>query len=208
LCGGFNLSLVGFANDFARQEEELGHQVKIVALGRYGERFFGRTPREVIYAHRLPLIHAISFTGTREIYERIEDLYQVGEFDRLHLIHNSFVSFGRYHPTEIRLLPPHLTIPQRGEAKKEHIIGSDTAQLQRYLLAEYVAVQIHLGLVDSMLSEQAARLQTMESALTNIQDRIDGLVLEHNIARQEGITQEVLEISAGAQALGLRGSWP
>ena len=207
LCGAFNLSLAGFANDFIAREQELGHQVKIIALGRYGERFFDRSPHEVIYAHPLSLIHAISFTETREIYERIEDLYQGGEFDQLYLIYNSFVSFGRYQRVEIRLLPPHLTIPPQAEVKREHIIGSDTAELQRYLLAEYLAVQIHLALVESMVSEQSARLQTMEAALNNIQDRIDGLELEHNMARQESITQEVLEISAGAEALGSGGRW-
>jgi len=203
LCGAFNLSLVGFATDLIAREQELGHRVKIIALGRYGERFFSRSRHEVIYAHPLPLIHAVSFMETREIYERIEDLYQGGEFDQLYLIYNSFVSFGRYQRVEIRLLPPALVIPPLAEGKREHIIGSDTAELQRYLLAEHLAVQIHLGLVESMVSEQGARLQTMEAALNNIQDRIEGLVLQRNMARQESITQEVLEISAGAEALGL-----
>lgn len=207
LCGAFNLSVVGFASDFIARQQELDHRVKIIALGRYGEIYFDRPPYEVIYAHPLPLIRALSFTETREIYERIEDLYQEGEFDQLYLIYNSFVSFARYQRVEIRLLPPRLTIRPRGRVKVEHIIASDLAELQRYLLAEYLAVQVHLALVESMVSEQGARLQTMESALTNIQDRIDGMVLEHNIARQEGITQEVLEISAGAEALGLRGGW-
>jgi len=207
LCGAFNLSLAGFANDFIAREQELGHRVKIIALGRYGERFFNRSPHEVIYAHPLSLIQAISFTETREMYERIEDLYQGGEFDQLTLIYNSFVSFGRYQRVEIKLLPPHLTIPPRAVVKREHIIGRDTAELQRYLLAEYLAVQIHLALVESMVSEQGARLQTMEAALNTIQDRIAGLTLERNMARQESITQEVLEISAGAEALRLRGRW-
>ena len=207
LCGAFSLSIAGFASDFIARQQELDHRVKIIALGRYGERYFDRPPYEVIYAHPLPLIRALSFTETREIYERIEDLYQEGEFDQLYLIYNSFVSFGRYQRVEIRLLPPHLATRPQAEVKVAHIIGSDLAELQRYLLAEYLAVQVHLALVESMVSEQGARLQTMESALTNIQDRIDGLVLEHNIARQEGITQEVLEISAGAEALGLRGGW-
>jgi len=174
LCGAFNLSLAGFAADFIAREQARGRQVKVIALGRYGERFFTRSSHEVIYAHPLPLIHAISFTETRVIYERIEDLYQEGAFDRLDLIYNSFVSFGHYRRVEIRLLPPELAMPPRAEAKGEHIIGSDTAELQRYLLAEYLAVQVHLGLVESMVSEQSARLQTMETALNNIQDRIGG----------------------------------
>jgi len=207
LCGAFNLSLVGFVSDFIARQQDLDHRVKIIALGGYGERFFDRTRHEVIYAHPLPLIRALSFMETKEIYERIQDLYQEGEFDQLYLIYNSFVSFGRYQRVEIRLLPPHLTIRPQAEVAVAHIIGSNPAELQRYLLAEYLAVQVHLALVESMVSEQAARLQTMESALTNMQDRIDGLVLEHNIARQESITQEVLEVSAGAEALGLGGSW-
>jgi F-type H+-transporting ATPase subunit gamma len=206
LCGAFNLSLVGFANDVIAREQALGHQVRIIALGRYGQRYFRRSPHQVIYTHPLPLIHAISFTETRETYERVEDLYQEGAFEQLHLIYNSFVSFGRYRRVEVRLLPPELTVPPRTEVKREHIVGSDTAELQRYLLAEYLAVQVHLGLVESMVSEQSARLQTMDTAMNNTQDRIDRLELEHNTARQESITQEVLEISAGTEALGLRKS--
>jgi len=201
LCGAFNLSLVGFASDFIARERERGRQVKIIALGRYGENFFRKSSYEVIYAHPLPLTHAISFLETREISERIEELYQQGEFDQLYLIYNAFVAFGRYRRVEIRLLPPELAIPPRAEEGPElPLLGSDVVELQRYLLSEHLAVQVHLALVESMVSEQGARLQTMEAALNNIRDRIEALRLEYNMARQESITQEVLEIAAGAEA--------
>jgi len=207
LCGAFNLSLVGFATDFIEREREMGRQVKIIALGRYGEKFFRKSAHEIIYAHPLPLTHAISFLETREISERIEDLYQQGQFDQLYLIYNAFVAFGRYRRVEIRLLPPELTIPPRAVEPAERgpelpLLGSDIVELQRYLLSEHLAVQVHLALVESMVSEQGARLQTMEAALNNIQDRIEALRLEYNVARQESITQEVLEIATGAEAQG------
>ena len=58
LCGAFSLSVVGFASDFIARQQELDHQVKIIALGRYGERHLYLSPHEVIYAHPLPLIRA------------------------------------------------------------------------------------------------------------------------------------------------------
>ena len=204
LCGAFNFSLVGFATDFIEREREMGRQVKIIALGRYGEKFFRKSAYEVIYAHPLPLTQAISFLETREISEKVEELYQQGEFDQLYLIYNAFVAFGRYRRVEIRLLPPELTVPPRAAEKPEYLIGGDIAELQRYLLSEHLAMQVHLALVESMVSEQGARLQTMEAALNNIQDRIERLTLEYNVARQENITREVLEIAAGAEALGPR----
>jgi len=202
LCGAFNFSLVGFATDIIEREREMGRQIKIIALGRYGENFFRKSAYEVIYARPLPLTQALSFLRTWEISEAIEDLYQRGEFDQLYLIYNAFVAFGRYRRVEIRLLPPELTIPAPAEQEREHLVGSDIAELQRYLLSEHLAVQVHLALVESMVSEQGARLQTMEAALNNIQDRIEALTLEQNMARQEGITQEVLEIAAGAEVVG------
>jgi len=77
-------------------------------------------------------------------------------------------------------------------------LGSDPAELQRLLLVEHLALQLYLGLVESMVSEQGARLQAMDAAKTNIDDRTAELQRTYNIARQEKITQEMLEIVSGA----------
>jgi len=197
LCGAFNFSLLDAATHFIEEEKRRGRDVKIIALGRYGERYFRKSPLEILYARSLPLSHALSFLETMEISRRVEDFYQDGVFDQLFVIYNAFISFGHYRAVTKRLLPPQISFRPR-PLSEDYLISGDVTELQQYLLAEHLAVRIYLALVESMVSEQGARLQTMEAALNNVEEIINQLTQEYHILRQESITREVLEIMTGA----------
>ena len=81
------------------------------------------------------------------------------------------------------------------------MLGSDAAELQEFLLFEHLALQLYLGLVESMVSEHSARLQAMDAAKGNIDERSEELARAFHIVRQQGITAEMLEIASGAQSL-------
>jgi F-type H+-transporting ATPase subunit gamma len=209
LCGTFNASLVAHALDFIERERGKGADLKVIALGEYGERFFRNADCELLYTQRFPLTHAVSFVEARDIVARVKRLYEAEAFDTLYLIYNQFVSFGRYQRVEVRLLPPDLNtvwcdVRESSEADcmpvpEDLILGTPPQDLQDFLLWEHLAVQVYLALIESMVSEQGARLQTMDAAIANLDDRVEQLQLQYHAIRQESITQEVLEVQGNAR---------
>jgi F-type H+-transporting ATPase subunit gamma len=209
LCGTFNVGLVAHALDFIEREGEAGREVKIIALGGYGERFFGRAACELLYTQHFPLTHAVSFVEARDIVAKVKRLYEEKAFNTLYLIYNQFVSFGRYQRVEVRLLPPDLAAVWRSVRKSSQggqplvpedlILGTPPQDLQDFLLWEHLAVQVYLALIESMVSEQGARLQTMDAAIANLDERVEQLRLQYHAIRQESITREVLEVQSNAR---------
>jgi len=221
LCGTFNAGLVAHALDFIEREREKGREIKVIALGEYGVRFFCRADCELLHMQRFPLTHAISFVEARDIVARIKHFYEARAFDTLYLIYNQFVSFGRYQRVEVRLLPPDLTTvwrpppqsPPQGEGlqggvPEDLILGTPPQDLQDFLLWEHLAMRVYLALLESMISEQGARLQTMDAAIANLDERVEELQLQYHAIRQESITREVLEMqnnTRGRLSYGLAG---
>ncbi len=219
LCGTFNAGLVAHAMDFIERERETGREIKVIALGEYGERFFRRGGCELLYTQHFPLTHAVSFVEARDIVAKVKRFYETGAFNTLYLIYNQFVSFGRYRRVEVRLLPPDLAAVWRsvressqGErtlAPEDLILGTPPQALQDFLLWEHLAVQVYLALIESMVSEQGARLQTMDAAIANLDERVEKLQLQYHAIRQESITREVLEVQSNARGrrpLGMAGT--
>jgi len=210
LCGTFNVGLVAHALDFIEREREGGREIKVIALGEYGERFFRRTDCELLYTQHFPLTHAVSFVEARDIVAKVKHFYEAKAFNTLYLIYNQFISFGRYQRVEVRLLPPDLTAvwrsvwesSQGGQplVPEDLILGTPPQDLQDFLLWEHLAVQVYLALIESMVSEQGARLQTMDAAITNLDERVEQLQLQYHSIRQESITREVLEVQSNARS--------
>lgn len=202
LCGAFNAVLLHTADVYINRWDEQGKQVNVIALGEYARRYYAArsTICHLIWTHRFPLTHAVSFLETREIWETIEDLYQQENLDQLYLVYNYFISFGRYQQRLVRLLPPELE-PLNLDKEQRPIMGSNAAALQQFLLFEHLALQLYAGLVESMVSEQGARLQAMDAAKNNIDERTAELQRAYHHARQERITDEMIEIASGANSL-------
>jgi len=210
LCGTFNVGLVAHALDFIERESEKGKEIKVISLGGYGERFFRQADCELLYTQCFPLTHAVSFVEARDIVAKIKRLYETRAFNALHLIYNQFVSFGRYQRVEVRLLPPDLqavwcSVRESPEDSctpipEDLILGTPPQGLQELLLWEHLAVQVYLALIESMVSEHGARLQTMDAAISNLDDRVEDLTLQYHAIRQESITREVLEVQSNTRS--------
>lgn len=205
LCGTFNAVLFNTANVHIARWRREGKDVNVIALGEFARRYYCEKQDMcyMIWTHRFPLTHVVSFVEIRDVWQKIEQVYQQENLDALYMIYNYFISFGSYKQRLVRLLPPELA-PMDLEKEERPILGSDAEQLQRFLLFEYLALQLYLGLVESMVSEQGARLQAMDAAKANIDERMAELQRAYHIARQEKITEEMLEIASGAGSLGTR----
>jgi len=203
LCGPFNTVLFHSADVYIERWRAAGKAVDLIALGEFARRYYCDKEDfcHLVWSHRFPLTQAVSFIETREIWQTVEKLYQQEDLDELYIVYNTFISFGRYQQRLVRLLPPELT-PMDIAPDMQPLLGSDAAELQEFLLFEHLALQLYLGLVESMVSEHSARLQAMDAAKSNIDERTEELERAFHIVRQQGITAEMLEIASGAQSVG------
>ena len=137
------------------------------------------------------------------IIQVIVQAYENGNIDKLYLVSNKFINTISYNPTIIQLLPLH-NDDNRQETKKnicDYLYEPDLLSLIEPLISRYIESQVYQGLVENLASEQAARMVAMQAATDNGENLIKELKLIYNKARQERITQELIEIVSGASAV-------
>ena len=203
LAGGFNANVVRRSLELAARERGEGHDVIWLTVGRRGTstlRFRGQE----IEADYTGITDRPAYSDAQAIAERVADLYTEERVDRVAMVYNRFVSALAQKVDEVELLP----VPENllsGE-EPETISGSyieepDASAILAHLLPTYLEVTIYRALLESTASEHGARMTAMRNASENAGDLIDRYTLQMNRARQAEITQEILEVVAGADAL-------
>ncbi len=207
LCGGFNSSIVRGVRQRIRDLRERGKQVKVLCVGRKGRDMLRRELGDAIVGtvegvgrRRLEYAEAV------QIAERIDGMYQAGEFDVCTIAFNRFRSAITQVLTLQQLIPVEATAAEPGEGGPGEVqavyeFEPDEAAILRELLPRNLAVQIYGALVENAASEQGARMTAMENATRNAGDMIDRLTTFYNRTRQAQITKELIEIVSGAEAL-------
>jgi F-type H+-transporting ATPase subunit gamma len=207
LCGGFNASIVRGARRRIIELLESGKRVKILCVGRKGRDMLRRDFRELI----VDTIEGIgrqrvTYAEAIRIGERIEKMYDEGEFDVCTIIYNRFRSAISQVLTYQQLIPVEPKAPEEeqevgGGVQAVYEFEPDEDEILTELLPRNLAVQIFGALVENAASEQGARMAAMDSATRNAGDMIDRLTLTYNRTRQAQITKELIEIISGAEAL-------
>jgi F-type H+-transporting ATPase subunit gamma len=208
LCGGFNSSIVRGARARIRELRERGKQVKVLCIGRKGRDMLRRELGELIVAtvegvgrRRLEYAEAV------QIAERINTMYEAGEFDVCTIAFNRFRSAITQVLTLQQLVPVEpAEVAEPGEGVSSEVraiyeFEPDEAAILKELLPRNLAVQIYGALVENAASEQGARMTAMDNATRNAGEMIDELTLFYNRTRQAQITRELIEIVSGAEAL-------
>jgi F-type H+-transporting ATPase subunit gamma len=197
LCGGFNNNIIREAEqDF----EEDWEKPVIVAIGTKGKEYFEKRGYE-IYKEYLAPPEDISFLETREISKPIIDMYDRGEIDEIVLIYTGFKNSIEQEVKNVILLPfdiqpdPDVLIHEQ-EVEYEPSVD----EVFNYLVPKYVEIMIYAAVVESATCEHAARRLAMENATDNASDMLGSLSQYYNRARQAEITDEIIEIVAGAEA--------
>lgn len=198
LCGNFNTGLVSKAIHVTEIINRKNKAVKIISLGGYGEHLFVDAGYEIFFSEKKPNAQAVSFSDMRKMIAHIRALYLSGSIDELNILYNQFNYFGSYTPKSVQILPPQL--PGLGShvapVEEKPIINSNPEELKTFLLWEHLAARLYLAYIESTISEHSARLQTMDSAISNLEERITDLDIQYHTIRQEKITQEVLEVQS------------
>ncbi len=209
LAGAFNAQALrrAFALDRALRGE--GKQVKWFASGRKGASTlrFRRYPLEQSW---VGFSDRPEFLDAQAIAHRVAEAYSTGDVDRVVVVYNEFVSPIVQRVSELELLPIPEEALHEGEEEAQHeraLVGDfiyepEPEEILQRLLPAYVETQLYRALLESAASEQGARMTAMRNATKSAGELIDQYTLRMNRARQAEITQEILEVVAGADALG------
>ncbi len=198
LCGSFNTGLVSKAIHVTEILDRKDKQVRIISLGGYGERLFRNAGYEIFFSEQIPSQQAVSFVNMRKIIAHIRAFYESRAIDELNILYNQFNYFGSYTPKSVQILPPTLEDLQAQPitVDEDLRVMSDTGELKTFLLWEHLAARLYLAYIESTISEHSARLQTMDSAISNLEERAADLEIQYHSIRQEKITQDVLEVQS------------
>jgi|SRR5919205_48146 F-type H+-transporting ATPase subunit gamma len=207
LAGAFNANLIKAAQAFLKEHE--GRDVEILAVGRKGRDFFRR--RGTLAGEYVGLTgkgrieHSEALEIAREVMRRfIED----ENIDKVFVIFNEFRSVISQRVVVEQILPVARADAQGGEdgaQAEQNLVGYKYEQppeeIFSHLLPRLVETQIYRALLESVASEQGARMTAMDSASKNAGELIQSLTLNMNRIRQASITREIIEIVSGAAAL-------
>jgi F-type H+-transporting ATPase subunit gamma len=202
LAGAFNANVVRRALEIAREQRAAGNEVVWLVIGRRGASTL-RFRRQTITADYTGITDRPAYADAQAIAERVAELYEQGEVDRVVMVYNHFLSALSQRLDEVELLP----VPEEaitGEAvtiEGSFIYEPDEREILHDLIPTYLEITIYRALLESTASEHGARMTAMRNASDNAGTLIDDLTLKMNRARQAEITQEILEVVAGADAL-------
>ncbi|MDD2585160.1 MAG: ATP synthase F1 subunit gamma [Syntrophomonadaceae bacterium] len=204
LCGAYNTNIIRAAN-MAIEEDTRDIQTGIVAVGKKVRDFYHK--RSGLDAEFINLGDDISYADAREIAHYVMNAYENQELDEVYLVYARFVNVLRQVPTVTRLLP--IEPPSSDEPTEEHnvdyIYEPSADDILLALLPRYVGSQIYHAILESKASEHGARMTAMGNATENAAEIIGNLTMIMNKIRQAAITDEILDIVGGAEALNKGG---
>ena len=199
LCGGFNSTIARLARARAQELLAAGKTVKILTVGKKGREQMRRDFGQYFVSHvDMTEVKRMGYANAQTVARDILARYEAGEFDVATIFYNRFQSVISQIPTAQQIIPAKF----EGEAPTAlyDYEPSEEAVLAD-LLPRGVATQIFTALLENGASEQGARMSAMDSATRNAGDMINRLTIQYNRSRQAAITNELIEIISGAEAL-------
>jgi F-type H+-transporting ATPase subunit gamma len=197
LCGGFNSSVIKATVKHVKDNYK-GKKVELVTIGKKGNDLLSKT-FNIVENHN-EIYDDLTFNNVAVIAEKIMSLFAEGNYDKVELIYNRFKNAA----TQIETIEQFLPITQiEGDVKvnTDYIFEPSKAEIVLELIPKSLKTQLYKAIRDSFASEHGARMTAMHKATDNATDLRNDLLLTYNKARQAAITNEILEIVGGAEAL-------
>ncbi|WP_341367458.1 F0F1 ATP synthase subunit gamma [Yoonia sp. BS5-3] len=201
LCGGFNGNIAKLARSHAQKLIAEGKTVKIVTVGKKGRDAIKRDLGEYFIDHvDLTEVKRVGYVNAQDIAKAVLARFDAGEFDVATIFFARFENVVTQHPTAQQIIPAQFEAAEDTEATLyDYEPGEE--EILADLLPRGVATAIFSALLENAASEQGARQSAMDNATRNAGDMIDKLTIEFNRSRQAVITNELIEIISGAEAL-------
>lgn len=197
LCGGFNSSVV---KETVKNIEEnyKGKQVDLLTIGKKGHDILVKK-HKVIEKHN-EIYDDLTFNNVAIIAEKVMQLFADGNYDKVELVYNQFKNAATQITTVEQFLPIKL-VKSASNINVDYIFEPSKAEIVLQLIPKSLKTQLYKAIRDSFASEHGARMTAMHKATDNAKELRDDLKLTYNKARQAAITNEILEIVGGAEAL-------
>lgn len=198
LCGVFNANVIAKTKERILFYEQQGIEVKLFTIGKKAHQVLQREYEVIKYESNI--FDDLTYNNVVSLANETMSYFSTGEFDKVEVIYNHSKSAG----TQVVLSENYLPVspPEQEQVREiDYIYEPDKGEILEVLVPQILRTQFYKSLLDSETSEHAARMIAMNKATDNAGDLLRDLKLEYNKARQAAITNEILEIVSGAEAL-------
>ena len=208
LAGAYNSNAIRYT---AQRFDKNPVPVKYIAVGRKGRDLLVRRRKQVI-ADFSNLPPAPKFADVSAIGHLVVDEFKTGAVDEVYLVYTNFINMSRQTATVKRLLPLELDGQSRVVDYERKSMGPhaayeyepDEREILDEIIPRFTALQVYQAILESQASEHAARMIAMRNATDNAKELVGALQLAYNKVRQQGITNDILDIVGGAEALAAK----
>ncbi|NDP25870.1 MAG: ATP synthase F1 subunit gamma [Flavobacterium sp.] len=197
LCGAFNTNVIKEVKH--RSDFYEGKQVDVFAIGKKGNDVLIKTHN--IHGHHNAIFDNLTFENVAGIAENLTEKYVSGEYDKIELVYNQFKNAATQIIQVEQFLPLAPIKSDKPSSTGDYIFEPSKEEIVLTLIPKSLKTQLYKGIRDSFASEHGARMTAMHKATDNATELRDQLKLTYNKARQAAITNEILEIVGGAEAL-------
>ncbi|MCQ2422208.1 MAG: ATP synthase F1 subunit gamma [Lachnospiraceae bacterium] len=197
LAGGYNANIVKMVTNSSVPKEDM----YIYAVGRKAREALERKGYEIRKDYS-EVMNSPLYSDASDISRDVMDAFENGEINEIYIVFTIFRNSVSQVPTMLRLLPtedPSGASEESGEALMN--FEPEPEEALKEIIPKYISGEIYGALIESLASENGARMQAMDNATNNAEEMIANLTLQYNRARQGSITQEITEIISGANAL-------
>lgn len=204
LCGGFNSNIVksviaDIQENYPEQYKD--KKINILAIGKKGAELLKGKGYDVADTNH-ELLDSISYSNTRQLAIKLMRQFLMKEFDLIKIYYNQFKNAA----TQVVTVEQYLPIPlpeadENNQKQHDYILEPSKEIIVEDLIPKALKIQLYKAFLESNASEQGARMTAMHKATDNATELIKSLQLDYNKARQAAITNEILEIVGGAEAL-------
>jgi F-type H+-transporting ATPase subunit gamma len=197
LCGAFNTNVIKEVTRIS-QEKYAGKEITIYAIGKKGHDILSKNFE--VLANKSEIYDTLNFENVNLIAEELMALFVEGKFDKIEFVYNRFKNAAT-QILEIEQFLPLVPTVSEGDSNVNYIFEPNQKDIVSVLMPKSLKMQLYKAIRDSFASEHGARMTAMHKATDNATELRDDLLLTYNKARQAAITNEILEIVGGAEAL-------
>ncbi len=197
LCGAFNSNIIKQTNVLIN-DVYADKNVSVLAIGKKANDAFTKQNR--VIANKSEVFDDLTFDNVAEIAELLMEKFVEGDFDKIELVYNNFKNAATQIIMTEQFLPI-VPIEDEANVNLDYLFEPSKQEIVETLIPKSLKTQLFKGIRDSFASEHGARMTAMHKATDNATELRDQLKLTYNKARQASITNEILEIVGGAEAL-------
>ena len=197
LCGGFNSNIIKEVNNI--KSTSASKRVDLLTIGKKGDDILSKK-FEVISSHNY-VYDNFNYSNIKEIAETVMQKFSDKEYDEVTLVYNHFKNAATQIVTKEQYLPIEESADENNSVSGDYIFEPNRPKILNELIPKSLSIQLFKAISDSIAGEHGARMTAMHKATDNASELRDQLKLTYNKARQTAITNEILEIVGGAEAL-------